>query len=186
MTSSESIYRRFEMLKRVPEDLQARNADEGPYAIDVPSATLSRIVDWCRNHPGMPIPAASPSIRTAPRQRQYLSVFSETDEPPIEIDPCTGERRIGVPTTPWESDFFATMPFRELYRLLNACHYLEIQHLYVYACQAVAVCIKGESSPEGVRRMLNSTSAGHSKRGRRRMRENNPWTGDGDDQMARP
>jgi hypothetical protein len=110
-------------------------------------------------------------------------VFSETDEPPIEIDPCTGERRIGVPTTPWESDFFATMPFGELCRLLNACHYLEIPHLYAYACQAVAVCIKGEPSPEGVRRMLN-ISAGHSKRGKRKMRETNPWTGGGDDLMA--
>uniref|UniRef100_A0A183CBW1 Skp1-related protein n=1 Tax=Globodera pallida TaxID=36090 RepID=A0A183CBW1_GLOPA len=80
------------------------------------------------------------SVDTFKKVVEWMEHRADKDEPKVEMDPTTHERK-------WfELDDFETKFFKmdvvELAYLLSACNYLQINSLFVYACQAMAALLK--------------------------------------------
>ncbi|KAI6215997.1 Skp1-related protein [Aphelenchoides besseyi] len=87
---------------------------------------FERVLEWCRHREGKP-------------------------EPAIEVDPHTRERR-WFNFSEFERNFLK-VPIEELEELVTAANFLDIQSLYLFACQATAALLKNKS-PEEIRSLL--------------------------------
>ncbi|KAI6189018.1 Skp1-related protein [Aphelenchoides besseyi] len=87
---------------------------------------FERVLEWCRHREGKP-------------------------EPAVEVDPHTRERR-WFNFSEFERNFLK-VPIEELEELVTAANFLNIQSLYLFACQATAALLKNKS-PEEIRSLL--------------------------------
>uniref|UniRef100_A0A915CWC3 Uncharacterized protein n=1 Tax=Ditylenchus dipsaci TaxID=166011 RepID=A0A915CWC3_9BILA len=78
---------------------------------EIKTPVFCKVVEWCRNHVGVP-------------------------EPVVRVDPNTGER-IWFDLTDYERNFFE-VPVDELAELLSAGNYLDLKSLYLFGCQSMA------------------------------------------------
>ncbi|KAI6224412.1 E3 ubiquitin ligase complex SCF subunit [Aphelenchoides fujianensis] len=92
----------------------------------VKSDVFLKVVDWCEQHEGRPVPT-------------------------VEVDPHTRERR-WFTFDEYEKEFFK-LPVEALEEVLMAANFLDIPSLYLCGCQAMAAVIK-DKSPEEIRSLL--------------------------------
>uniref|UniRef100_A0A914H3A2 Skp1-related protein n=1 Tax=Globodera rostochiensis TaxID=31243 RepID=A0A914H3A2_GLORO len=114
------------------------------------------------------------SVDTFKKVVEWMEQRAGKDEPKIETDPNTYERK-WFKLDDFETKFFE-MDVAELANLLSACNYLQINSLFVYACQAMAALLKTKTSVEELRNFLGiDENDWLSEKRMAEIREKNAW-----------
>ncbi|KAH7728919.1 scf complex subunit skp1 [Aphelenchoides avenae] len=114
---------------------------------DVTEPVFLKIVEWLREHRGVP-------------------------DPVVHVDELTRQRK-RVPRTPYEQTFLDSQTPEQLYDLLLAANYLGLTSLFVLGCQKVAEWIE-IYSPDELRELFGQDDD-LSDAEKRRIRRRNVW-----------
>lgn len=119
---------------------------------EVDGATLAKVLEWCKEHEGMPLGNRYEAAKTLRNER----VFTGKDPPTVDQNASTRER-IQLPMSEWESAFL-NVPFAELKKLIHAANYMDVRSLYLLSLQELATML--ENLPPADIRTLLGESAG--------------------------
>lgn len=126
------------------EDVGETGINGDPVPIpEVNANILRKVMEWCEHHK---TGAFCPSLHFWPSTER-----ESTDPPPSDALRQPENRDIVIEE--WDQNFFK-IDQQELFEIILAANYLDIQHLLDMACKTVADMINGKT-PEEIRKTFN-------------------------------